>query len=109
MCSRIEAIQIVITNVSGTKHDLVRSISLRHYEEFISSGLIREPVKVPGHTAKSSRLSVLKEWVATPLAFERANSLNIRAVKSLKFGSSNNRSLRSIVKAFSKAKSNGLP
>lgn len=99
MCSRIEAIQVVITNVSGTKSELVDKITLRQYNDFIMAGLIREPVKVPRHTRRSSRLSILKEWVATPLAFERAKSLNLSAVRSLRLPSQKSRSLKSIVNA----------
>lgn len=80
MCTRQKAIQIVITNGTGTEEELVSHITQRQYDEFMSVGLIKKPFRVIGaHTSKI-------EWVATGLAYRRAYELNLKTVKSLKFG-----------------------
>lgn len=84
MCTRIEAIQVVITNQYGRKKDLVNRISLRQYEAFVSTGLIREPVRLPGQDLESSVGGTIKEWVATKFAFERAATLNLKAGSKFK-------------------------
>ncbi len=81
MCTRQKAIQFVITNGSGTEKQLVSVISKRQYDEFMSVGLIKKPLRVA--TSHSTNI----EWIATSLAFKRAYELNLRAVKSLKFKS----------------------
>ncbi|MDE6007634.1 MAG: hypothetical protein K2G90_00310 [Muribaculaceae bacterium] len=80
MCTRIEAIQVVISNQYGRKSDLIDKISLSQYKIFVSTGLIRELVRMP----HSSDVGI-REWVATPFAFERANTLNVKADKRLLF------------------------
>lgn len=85
MCTRIEAIQVVITNQYGRKKDLVKWISLRQYETFVSAGLIREPVRMPGQHETSQSGVTVKEWVATKFAFERAENLNLKAARRFRF------------------------
>lgn len=85
MCTRIEAIQVVITNQYGRKQDLVNWISLRQYETFVSAGLIREPVRMPGQHVTSQSGVIVKEWVATRFAFERAENLNLKAARRFLF------------------------
>lgn len=81
MCTRLKAIQFVITNGSGTEEQLVSMISKRQYDEFMSVGLIKKPFRVKA----SSSTGV--EWIATKLAFQRAYDLNLRPLRSLKFKS----------------------
>lgn len=81
MCTRQKAIQFVITNGSGTEDQLVAKITKRQYDEFMSVGLIKKPLRVM--SSHSSDIEI--EWVATGLAFKRAYELNLRAVRSLKF------------------------
>lgn len=77
MCKRIEAIQIVITKQFGRKQDLINEISLKQYKAFVASGLIREPMRMPARHKELPESRYTREWVATPLAFERAKILNI--------------------------------
>lgn len=93
MCTRQKALQYVITNGSGIKTDLVKHISAWQYEEFVSVGLIREPVKMHGVNAPEF---ISRDWVATPLAYKRAVELNLKAVRELKF-KSNRKSLKTIL------------
>lgn len=85
MCTRQKALQYVITNGSGSKSDLVNCITERQYDEFVSVGLIREPVKMSVIPRVVSLEIGSKDWVATPLAFKRAVELNLKAVRGLRF------------------------
>ena len=101
MCTRIEAIQVVITNQYGRKKDLVDWISLRQYETFVLTGLIREPVRMPDQQETSKSGVAVKEWVATQFAFERAENLNLKAAKRYRFSKGKE---KSSVKGISKVK-----
>lgn len=79
MCTRIEAIQVIITKQFGRKQDLINLISFRQYREFVASGLIREPMRMPARLKSLRKGRYTREWVATPLAFERAKMLNIKS------------------------------
>ncbi|MDE6792220.1 MAG: hypothetical protein K2J48_03965 [Muribaculaceae bacterium] len=85
MCTRIEAIQVVISNQYGRKSDLIDKISLSQYKIFVSTGLIRELVRMPHSSDVATSVMGIREWVATPFAFERANTLNVKADKRFLF------------------------
>lgn len=75
MCTKVDAIRIVVTQKSGMKSMLIDRIG-RHYDSFVTLGLIAEFVPVP-EALKQQGYKGNADWVATDLAKEKAKFYNL--------------------------------
>lgn len=71
MCTRQKAIEIIISEKSGSKHDLSKKIG-HFYDAFLTMGFIREKVSIlKSGVSAEDRI----QWETTPLATKRVGFL----------------------------------
>lgn len=72
MCSRLEAIKIIVKETKGTKGHLIAKIGPRNYYSFVRVGYIAELKPLPGGLKEShAGSSSTTKWVVTESAIKQ--------------------------------------